>query len=36
MVTFSMILTDPSPVFKVMAHLKSNIECLRHKVAIEH
>jgi len=39
MVTFSVTLTDPNPVFKVTASLKSNISemvRLRDKVTIEH
>jgi len=39
MVTFSMTLTDPNPVFKVTAFLKSNISKtvrLRDKVTMEH
>ena len=38
-VTFSMTLTDPNPVFKVTAYLKSNISKmvrLRDKVTTEH
>ena len=39
MVTFPMTLTDPNPVFKVTAFLKSNISKkvhLRDNVSIEH
>ena len=39
MVTFSMTLTDPNPVFKVMDYLKSNISKtvrIWDKVRIEH
>jgi len=39
MVIFSMTLTDPNPVFKVTAYLKSNITKtvrIRDKVTIEH
>ena len=39
MVTFSMTLTDPNPVFKVTAFLKSSISKtvrIRDKVTIEH
>ena len=35
MVPFSMTLTDPNPVFKVTALLKSNISKIRYKVSIE-
>jgi len=39
MMPFSMTLTDPNPVFKVTAFLKSNISemvCLRDKLTMEH
>ena len=39
MVTFPMTLTDPNPMFKVAAFLKSIVSktvCLMHNVAIEH
>jgi len=43
MATFPMMLTDPNPVFKVTAFLKSNIGktclkkiCLKDKVTIAH